>query len=96
MLFFDADGDGKPDLYIARGGYKATTDSGAYQDKLYINDGKGNFTEDTSSLPVNYTSKLCVRAFDFNHDGKMDLFVSGRVQPGKYPKPVSNGFYFQK
>jgi ASPIC/UnbV protein/VCBS repeat protein len=90
ILIFDANGDGKPDLYIARGGYKAAPDSNAYQDKLYINDGKGNFTIDSLALPVNYTSKLCVRAMDYNNDGKLDLFVSGRVEPWKYPKPVSS------
>ena len=90
ILIFDANGDGKPDIYIARGGYRAAIDSAGYQDVLYINDGRGNFTADTSALEANHTSKLCVRGFDFNNDGKMDLFVSGRVQPGKYPKPVSS------
>jgi len=90
ILVFDANGDGKPDIYIARGGYKAAWDSNGYQDMLYINDGRGNFTADSVALPVNHTSKLCVRGFDFNHDGKMDLFVSGRVQPAKYPQPVSS------
>jgi len=90
VLLFDANGDGKPDLYIARGGYSAAADSINYQDKLYINDGTGNFREDTAALPVNHTSKLCVRAFDFNRDGKPDLFVSGRVSPAGYPKPVSS------
>lgn len=90
ILLFDANGDGKPDLYIARGGYKIASDSNGYQDRLYINDGKGNFTADSSALPVNHTSKLCVRAMDFNNDGKLDLFVSGRVQPAKYPKAVSS------
>ncbi|MBV9960901.1 MAG: VCBS repeat-containing protein, partial [Parafilimonas sp.] len=41
-------------------------------------------------LPKNYTSKLCVRAFDYNNDGKLDLFISGRVDPWHYPKPVSS------
>src|SRR6185295_5245217 len=45
---------------------------------------------DTSALPVNHSSKLCVRAMDFNGDGKQDLFVSGRVMPRNYPKPVSS------
>ncbi|MES1226103.1 MAG: VCBS repeat-containing protein, partial [Bacteroidota bacterium] len=63
LLLFDANGDGKPDLYIARGGYRATTDSNTYRDRLYINDGNGNFTLDSSALPINYASKLCVRAF---------------------------------
>ena len=90
LLLFDANGDGAPDLYIARGGYSAAYDSMDYQDKLYLNDGKGNFREDTSALPVNHASKLCVRAFDFDGDGKLDLFVSGRVAPGQYPRPVSS------
>ena len=41
-------------------------------------------------MPQNFTSKLCVRAFDYNKDGKLDLFVSGRVDPWNYPKPVSS------
>ncbi|MBS1530589.1 MAG: VCBS repeat-containing protein, partial [Bacteroidetes bacterium] len=90
VLIFDANGDGKPDVYIASGGYAATANTPAYQDRLYINDGKGNFTLADAALPVNFTSKLCVRACDYNKDGKMDLFVSGRVDPWHYPKPVSS------
>ena len=90
ILVFDANGDGKPDIYIARGGYKAAADSNGYQDILYLNDGHGRFTADSLALPVNHSDKLCVRGFDYNQDGKMDLFVSGRVQPGKYPSPVSS------
>jgi hypothetical protein len=90
ILLFDANGDGKPDLYIASGGFQNSHDSKTYEDRLYINDGKGNFNLDTNALPKNYTSKFCVRAMDFNKDGKLDLFVSGRVDPWNYPKPVSS------
>lgn len=90
ILLFDANADGKPDLYVASGGNSYEGNSSNYQDKLYINDGKGNFIKDEKALPVNYTSKLCVRALDYNKDGKPDLFVSGRVEPWKYPKPVSS------
>ncbi|MEO6838362.1 MAG: VCBS repeat-containing protein, partial [Ginsengibacter sp.] len=90
ILLFDANGDGYPDLYIASGGIRVKSNSSEYQDKLYINDGKGNFTEDSTALPKNFTSKFCVRAIDYNKDGKLDLFVSGRVDPGNYPKPVSS------
>jgi hypothetical protein len=90
VLLFDANGDGNPDLYIASGGFEGTQDASNFQDKFYINDGKGNFIEDSSALPQNFTSKFCVRAIDYNKDGKLDLFVSGRVDPGNYPKPVSS------
>ncbi len=90
ILIFDANGDGKADLYIARGGYMEAPGSPAYQDQLYIGDGKGNFTLAKDALPLGHTSKLCVRAFDYNRDGKLDLFVSGRVEPWSYPKPVSS------
>lgn len=90
LLLFDANGDGSPDLYIAGAGYKHKANSSNYQDRLYINDGKGSFTLAENALPVNYTSKLCVRAMDINGDNKLDLFVSGRVDPWSYPKPVSS------
>jgi len=90
IMIFDADGDGVPDVYFSSGGYKAPSGNEAYQDRLYLNDGKGNFSLQTGALPHNNTSKLCVRSMDFNNDGKMDLFVSGRVDPGSYPKPVSS------
>ena len=93
ILVFDANGDGHPDIYLARGGYGSDADTSGYQDLLYLNDGHGGFTADSLALPVNHTSKLCVRGFDFNGDGKMDLFVSGRVQPARYPQPVSSFFF---
>ena len=90
MVLFDANGDGFPDLYIASGGYRSAANSSAYQDRLYINDGKGNFRLDVDALPKNFTSTLCTRAVDFNKDGKLDLFVAGRVEPWAYPKAVSS------
>jgi len=90
LLLFDADGDGDLDLYIASGGYAMEHNTAGYQDRLYLNDGKGNFTPDPEALPKNLTSKFCVRAADYDHDGDLDLFVSGRVDPGYYPRPVSS------
>ena len=46
--------------------------------------------EDSTALPQNFTSKFCVRAIDYDKDGDLDLFISGRVDPGNYPKPVSS------
>jgi hypothetical protein len=93
ILLFDADGDGDLDLYIAAGGVANERNGEGYRDRLYVNDGQGNFTLDTTALPDNFTSKFCVRAADYDHDGDLDLFVSGRVDPGHYPQAVSSFIY---
>lgn len=93
VLLFDADGDGDADLYITTGGYNNSANSPAYADKLYINDGKGNFRYDSTAIPVNYASKSCARAVDYDNDGDLDLFVAGRCMPGKYPQAVSCSIY---
>ncbi len=86
-VFFDANGDTFPDLYIASGGYgNLMPDDVLLQDRLYLNDGKGNFTKPINALPPMLVSKSCVRVTDINQDGKPDLFVGGRVIPGRYPE----------
>jgi hypothetical protein len=57
-----------------------------YHSQLWINDGKGNFAKNTTSLPSVNSSVSSVVASDFDHDGDLDLFVAGRVCPGEYPK----------
>jgi len=87
-VFFDANGDGLPDLYVASGGYELTPESPMLQDRLYINLGGGRFKRDTQALPPMLASKGVVRVGDFNGDGKPDLFVGGRLTPRSYPYPT--------
>jgi hypothetical protein len=83
-IFFDANGDGHPDLYVVSGGNEFWGEADALQDRLYINDGKGNFHRDTTALPRFAESGSVVVAGDFNGDGYPDLFVGRRAVSRNY------------
>ncbi len=88
--FFDADGDGDSDLYLAHGGSEFEPNDPALQGRLLLNDGKGQFSTAGNAIPAISVSAGCVRAADFDADGDMDLFIGGRVIPGSFPVPAAS------
>nr|WP_229800573.1 VCBS repeat-containing protein [Mongoliitalea lutea] len=87
-LVLDVNGDGFPDLYVLSGSLEFSLKNPNYQDRLYVNDGKGKFSKQDKSLPIRYESSSKAIALDINQDGFDDILVATRTIPFAYGVPV--------
>ena len=91
VAMFDADGDGDLDIYAVSGGYADYLPGDErLQDRLFLNEGKGNFSKADEALPKIFESKSSVATLDVDRDGDLDIFLGGRVRPGEYPVAPGN------
>jgi enediyne biosynthesis protein E4 len=86
-VFFDANNDSYPDLYVASGGNVYEDDNPALRDNLYLNDGKGNLIQALNTIPRLEKNKSCAGAADIDHDGDIDLFIGGLANAKAYGIP---------
>ena len=89
-VFFDANGDGHPDLYVVSGGNERAANDPLLADRLYINDGKGRFSQAAGALPSLLSNKSCVSVADIDHDGDLDLFAGTLADAKAYGRPQTS------
>lgn len=93
-VFEDFDGDGDLDLFVVSGGNAHASSTEQYQDRLYLNDGEGNFERSLGHEfdQEKYSGKAVV-AIDFDKDGDKDLLVGNRIHPQRYPQHAPSRLY---
>ncbi len=95
-VFFDANGDKKPDLLVISGGNEILKSSKEGEDRLYINDGAGHFTKAVLPFPNQYENKSCVAVADIDKDGDQDFFIGNLANPTSYGQPVHSFMYLNR
>jgi enediyne biosynthesis protein E4 len=89
-VFFDADNDGDNDLYVVCGGNEFVNNNPALLDRLYLNDGKGNFTKSENALPAIFENKSCITIADIDKDGDQDVFIGTLANARAYGMPQTS------
>ena len=89
-VFYDANGDGHPDLYVVSGGNESRGNDSALLDRLYLNDGKGHFSKSVNTLPAIFENKSCVSVADFDRDGDSDIFIGTLANAAAYGVPQTS------
>ena len=93
-VFFDSDNDGDLDLYVASGGRSFSRYDGNLNDRLYINEGEGDFILSAFSIPFDKPfSTGTIAVGDYNNDSLTDIFVGERYNVDTYGMPVSGRLY---
>lgn len=94
--FFDANGDHFLDLLVVSGGNEILKNGREGEDRLYINDGKGNFKKDPLAFQIQYESKSCLTVEDVDKDGDLDFFIGNMTSPTSYGVPMNSYMYLNK
>jgi enediyne biosynthesis protein E4 len=92
-IFFDANSDSFPDLFVLTGGNEVPVNELALLDRLYLNDGTGHFTKEENPMSVVFENKSCVSVADVDNDGDQDLFIGNLASPAKYGIPTTSYLY---
>lgn len=91
--FFDANGDGTPDLWVVSGGNEPPSDNMAYADRLFLNDGQGNFSIAENAFPPLFENKSCISVADVDKDGDEDVFIGVLSNVTAYGLPQNSYLY---
>jgi len=89
-VFFDANGDSWPDLFVLTGGNEVPASGNSLYDRLYLNDGKGHLQLVNDPMSVVYENKGCVAVADVDNDGDQDIFIGNLASPVNYGKPTTS------
>ena len=93
-VFIDIENDGDLDLVVASGGNEFRGQQEPMRQRLYVNEGNGNFRSEKEVFENAFLTASCVKATDFNKDGKLDLFFGGRAVPWRYGQ-VPTSYLFE-